>query len=1335
MLRGEIAHKRREEAIDPRVPGTTVPLAPSQRQIWLHSQMAPAIPIYNEPITIRRHGPLDRQVLEETLQELLRRHEILRTVFATVDGQIVQVVRDVSLIPIPYTDLSSLPEPEREAAALHIATSNAQLPFDLNAGPLFRPSLVKLGEEHFLFFITLHHLIFDGTTAYHVLVPELAAIYDALSKGKPSPLPAPRLQYADYALWQSRRLQEDSTASQLAYWRRVLANSEDASLQLPGDHARPAVPSYRGGTETFAFPAALIESARRAARNHGVTLYMYLLACFHALLYRYSGQDDLMIGGVTDGRNRPEFENLMGCFTNTVVLRSYPQADITFSDFLMQIKEMVLGAVANGGIPFDAVVRELHPKRDPSRNPFYQVIFSLSPAPPAAQPFGWDLEQIGIDTGATKSDLYFALDDCSNGMIGRLHYSSDLFEQRSVRRMVGHWLTLLESCAREPTARLCDLAVLTETERRELIDRGSGTAREIPRCAIHQLIERQASSTPNAIAVEAAGARLTYRQLNERANRLARKLQNAGVKNGALVGVCVDRTADLSIAPLAVLKAGGSYVPLDSSFPKERLAFLVEDAQAPILLISRNLEDKLPPTSAQIIDCDDSEGDGSNLESTVTPESLAYVRYTSGSTGRPKGVLISHGALVNLLLSMQQKPGFANTDSLLAITTHSFDISELELCLPLICGGRLVIAAREDAADPRRLMKRLREANCTVMQGTPALWRGLVDSGWSGQQNLKALCGGEALPRDLADLLLSRVGELWNVYGPTETTVWSTVQHVSSGKGPLPIGHPIFNTQLYILDAQQKLVPQGASGELYIGGAGVADGYLRREELMHRFVPNPFRPGERMYRTGDLARWLPDMTVECLGRVDNQVKIRGFRIELGEIETILGSHEAVGQCAVVAREDGPADKRLVAYFESKAQPGPAPSDLRAHLKHALPDYMVPAAFVQLGELPLTPNGKLDRKALLARKEQRTELRGGFAAPRDALETTLAAVWTRVLKLKQVGIHDDFFDLGGHSLAAVQLLVEIEKATGKNLPLATLFQASTIESLANVLRKDGWVPMWSSLVPIQPLGSKPPLFLIHGAEGNILLYRQLVQHLGPDQPVYGLQSRGLSGDGNFHTTIRDIAAQYVKEITALQPNGPYRVGGYCLGGMIAYEMAQQLTAAGKEVEDVVMMDTYNSSLVPRSKVLLQAPLRFLQNLWFHFGNAVSLHSHDRSKFLRDKWDVELARIRIRFEAAYHALRGGKKSEQTYPHLILKKLNDQAAEKYVPQPYSGRVDVIRSKGAFVGLASPTLGWDQFASALRVHELPSYPKGMLVEPFCSSLGAVVQACLQSENAPRSS
>ena len=1345
MVRGEVARPVEQVTIDPHPPGVPAPLAPSQNQIWVHAQMAPSVPVYNEAIAIRRRGPIDRVVLQRCFQEILRRHEILRTTFSAANEQVMQVAHDDCEFAIPYADLTAIPENRRASAGADLATADAQPPFDPSVAPLMRLRLVKLGEDDYRIYLTFNHLIFDGM-AINILLVELSALYDAFCKGQPSPLPEPRLQYADYALWQRRRLAGDSAARQLAYWRQALEGAPSDSL-LPADRPRPAVPTFRGGMETFAFPEGMLDAVRRLARQEDVTIYMLLLACFHVLLYRYSGAEDLIVGAVTDGRDRADLENLMGSFTNIVVLRTKPRGHLTFREFLAQVKEVVLRALENADLPFDAIVRELHPKRSASRNPFYQVMFSIGPPPLKAQYPAWEVEQVGTDPGASKCDLYFMLDESLTGMVGRFNYSSDLFDQGTIRNMVGHWLTLVDSAVRDPGAKLSDLSIMSTAETRVLVHDRNDTAREIPAVTVHELIEKQVAASPESVAVEAGGVCLTYHELNRRANRLARRLRSAGVTADTLVALFLDRTVDLVIAPLAVLKAGGAYVPLDPEFPRERLAYMIEDSQSPILLSSKSLASQLPSARSQVVYCDDASdvADASNLAPVAAPESLAYVRYTSGSTGRPKGVQIQHRSLVNFLRSMQREPGFSETDVLLAITTHSFDISELELNLPLISGGRVAIATREDARDPRRLIECLLSSKCTVLQATPASWRSLIDLGWGGQAGLKALCGGEALSRELAELLLPRVGELWNLFGPTETTVWSTVQRVAPDTGPVPIGRPIDNTQVYLLDAYQKLVPTGAPGELCIAGAGVALGYLRQEELTNRFLPNPYRPGERVYRTGDLARWRPDGTLDYLGRIDNQVKIRGFRIELGEIESVLGRHPFVRQCAVVVREDSGGDRTLVAYVVPNEQ-APSGGDfdaaaLRSHLKREVPDYMVPAGFLRIDRLPLTPNGKIDRKALPAPTELRVKTDYAFEPPRDELEQSLAQIWSRVLKVKYVGRNDDFFELGGHSLAAVQTLVKVQQITGRQLPLAVFFQASTLAGLADVVRKEITLQndgrrkaassSWSSLVPIQPSGSKRPLFLVHGAEGNVLLYRQLTRHLKADQPVYGLQSQGLSGDGPLDSTIEEMAEHYVREIVAVQPQGPYALGGYCLGGVIAYEIAQQLIAAGKQAEIVIMLDTYNPSTVRRAKKFLQAPRHLAQNVWFHGANALMIPASERGKFLSEKVDIAFTRAAIRMNALYHAV--AKRGEGRYPHLLLKKINDQAAERYQPSSYAGRVAVIRAKAFFSGLTNLSLGWDECVEqGLEVHELPIYPKGMLIEPLCRLLADTINRLLEPTRTP---
>jgi amino acid adenylation domain-containing protein len=1163
MLRGQAARQSWQAPLAPRPAGTPVPIAPAQNLVWLSAQMTASEPVYNEPITIHYRGELNRRALERALNEVIRRQEILRTTFAQAGNEVVQAIHENVTIPIPYVDLSGLPQAEREQEAQRTAVADARRLFDLSVGPLIRARLVKMEENYHRLYFTMHHILFDGVSIYSGLVPELAAIYTAFAAGEPSPLPEPKYQYADFALWQKQMLDNQVAAAQVEYWRGQLSG-ELPELELPVDRPRPAVHSYRGGMKVFQLSADLTAAVKATALAEGATPYMVLLAGFKALLHRYSGQEDILVGGVSDARRRPEFTTMIGHFLNFLALRTRPEAAMTFREYLGQVRDTVLGALANSDVPFDHLVRELHPKRESARRPFFQVTFSIEPPAAEAAP-GWDLTQMDAATGVTKLDLYLEMDERPEGYVARFIYSTDIFDAATIDRMTGHWLTLLEAAIGNPAARLGDLAMLTEAEQRQLRFDWNNTAREIPAVTVNQMVEQQAALTPNAIALEASGERLTYRELNERANRLAHCLRRKGVTPGSLVALCVDRTADLIIAPLAVLKAGAAYLPLDPSFPKDRLAYIMEDAQAPVLLTARSLEGRLP-RARRVVFSDEADAAAGNLEALSTPESLAYVRYTSGSTGRPKGVEIHHRALVNLLRSMQREPGFTASDALLAVTTFSFDISELELFLPLIAGGRVVVASREEARDPRRLMERLRESRCNVLQATPAAWRGLIEAGWSGQKNLRALCGGEALPRDLAEQLMPRVAELWNVYGPTETTVWSAVHRVSQEAGPVAIGHPIDNTQVYILDKQAKLAPVGVVGELAIGGAGVSRGYLRREELTaERFVPHPFEAGEKVYLTGDLARWRPDGVLECLGRIDNQVKIRGFRIELGEIEAALLDHEDVREAAVRVWPDASGNLSMAAYVAG-SEGLARPDLLRNFLEQKLPEYMIPARFVKLDALPLTPNGKVDRNALPEPAEMNPGV--AFVAPRNEMERRLAAIFESVLESGPVGVQESFFDLGGHSFLVSRLLRRVEAEFGHRLSMGAVFEAPTVERLAAAIQDKAPLARLRHTVMLQPAGSREPLIWIHGGP----LFRPLANRLGTGRPFLGVAfdpAEDLSG-----RTLPELAATLVETIRAAQPQGPYVLGGWCISGLLAYEAAAQLIAAGERVSLVVMLDSLN-----------------------------------------------------------------------------------------------------------------------------------------------------------------
>jgi len=876
------------------------------------------------------------------------------------------------------------------------------------------------------------------------------------------------------------------------------------------------------------------------------------------------------------------------------------------------------------------------------------------------------------------------------------------------------------------------------------------THMDIPRGqCIHDLLEDRVRHTPASAALvgpsiarsSSCQVTWTYAELNERANALAAYLRALGVGPEALVAVCMERTVEMVVGLLAVLKAGGAYVPLDPSYPPEHLAYILEETQVPVVLTQQSIGPFLPSTAGRVVYLDDPElpveirkltgNDPRFSTNPQDPSHLAYVLYTSGSTGKPKGVEISHRAVVNFLNCMREEPGMEARDTLLSVTTLSFDIFGLEIWLPLTTGAKVVIAQEEVAKDGRKLAALMERSGATVMQATPSTWRLLLRSGWEGDPHLKILCGGEMWPAQLAEQLLPKCGSLWNMYGPTETTIWSAVNAVEKGK-PVLIGRPIANTQFYVVDGHMQPLPVGVPGELLIGGEGLARGYWKHPELTaEKFIANPFSPDveSRLYRTGDLVRSLPDGTLEFLGRTDQQLKLRGFRVDLAEIENTLRAHPGVSEAAVVACEDV-GERRLVAYLVPSGIPVGRPVDWRDYLKTKLPIYMVPATFVMLEKLPLTPNGKVDRRALSSMSPATAQTPSKGGTPCDVIEQILTQLWEGILRVRPIGLRDDFFELGGHSLAAAQLFSEIERLTGISLPLATLLRASTVRELAEILRKDRWAPNWSSLVPINPGGSQIPLFLVHGAEGNVILYRQLARYLGPDQPVYGFQSKGLDGNGRLRATIEEMASDYINELVALQPSGPYRLGGYCLGGAIALEMAHQLQAKGEQVELVAMLETYNNNALPPSRRRRTwRLLHSLQNLWFHGANFCFVKNKDRWKFIREKWDVEMTRLGIRLRALSPAgyVSGRGETQGSYPHLRVKKVNDLAVRQYVPRTYSGRVVVIRPKGNFWGLDRLTFGWgDVVRDGLEVREIPIYPKGMLVEPFVQTLAEELRTCL---------
>jgi amino acid adenylation domain-containing protein len=1311
----------------------------AQTRLWLLDQLDPSNIAYNVPAQFRFKGVLNQPVLEQSLAEIVRRHEILRTYYMNVDGNIVQRLAPPAPLKVPVIDLQSLPEAEREKEVERLGSASvyAAQPFDLTEAPLIRATLLRLAADEHVLFVDIHHIAVDGWS-FGVLVEELSSLYDAFLQGKPSPLLELPIQYADFAAWQREWLQGDVLEKQLDYWKTRLAGLLPP-LELPTDRPRPAVQTYNGGKVSFAISKPLTNALKVLSHQEDVTLFVLLLTAFNVLLLRYSGQEDVLVGTPIANRNRQEIEGLIGFFVNTLVMRSDLSGDPQFRTLLRQTRNVALGAYENQDLPFDKLVEELRPERQFSRSPIFQVMFVLQNAPlePLKLP-GLEPSRLDFRTGGAHFDLTLYLEESPQGLKASWSYNTDLFDEATISAMAEHYCILLEGIVSNPDQQVRELPLLAPRERETLLVDWNKTSVEFTDPdTLHELVALQAAKTPEARAVEFEGRHLTYRELNGRANQVANYLKGLGAGPDVLVGLFVERSMELIVALLGILKAGSAYVPLDPSFPPERLAYMVEDSGMRLLVTRKQLDRTLPLLPAVVVHLDSDskkiaqQSFDQPAPPDLNPHNLAYVLYTSGSTGKPKGVEIPHSALVNFLLSMKREPGFTATDTLLAVTTLSFDIAGLELFLPLVSGGSVVIASRADAIDPARLMERMQKSACTVMQATPATWRALVDAGWRGSANLRLLCGGEALPPDLARELLPRCAELWNMYGPTETTVWSTAYRVESANGSVPIGRPIANTQILVLDANRNLVPRCAIGELYIGGSGLARGYLRREELTRqRFVPSPFARNSLLYRTGDLGRWLPDGTIECLGRVDNQVKIRGFRIELGEIEAILSAHQAIRQCAVIAREDKPGDKQLVAYFETQKGVAPAVGDLRAHLEKELPAYMVPSIFMGVERLPLTLNGKVDRKALPT-PTQSLEATHDFAAPRDPIEQLLARIWESVLKVKPVGLNDNFFHLGGHSLLAVRIVVEVERLSKIRLPLAALLQAPTVAGLAELLRQKHWVPSWSSLVPIRPGGSLPPLFLMHAHGGNVLEYYPLANLLDADQPVYALQARGLDGRIPKDQSLEKMAAAYLAELRALQSEGPYYLGGFCFGGLVALETARQLRASGEKVALVVLIQTMHPAASQ-----FRRGTSLLHRLWYRVAKQADLEwetlrargANQIRERLRRVWDVGWARTQI----ACDRLLGSRRAHPSMPYILesLGIEHDRAFDRYEPSPYFGDVVLYRSHKQLRGLiADVSLGWkDLISGNLCVHEIPGHQQSILSEPNVSILATDLTARLHA-------
>ena len=1037
-----------------------LPLSFAQQRLWFLDQLVPNSPLYNVPVAARLKGQLHVAALEQSLNEIIRRHEVLRTTFTSVEDQPAQIIAPTLSLTLPVVDLSTLSEHAREAETQLYAMKEARQPFDLAVGPLMRATMLRLGQEEHALLLTMHHIVSDGWSL-GVLIRELVTLYEAFSLGQPSQLPELPIQYADFAQWQRAYLCGNVLEWQLSYWKQKLEGAPTV-LELPTDRPRPAIQSFRGTALSFVLTNELTRALKALSRREGVTLFMTLLAAFQVLLHRYTGREDMVIGSPIAGRTRAETEGLIGFFVNTLVLRTDLSGNPTFQELLGRVRKVTLEAYEHQDLPFEKLVEELQPERSLSHTPLVQVMFALQNASvPIVKLPGLTLCPLEVDRGTTKFDLTLIMEEVGDGLVASLEYNTDLFEAATIARLAGHCQQLLAGVVADPDQHVSDLPLLTPQEYQQTVYDWNATSCPYPQeVSLPELFEAQVARTPEVVAVEYEGECLTYHELNQRANQLAHYLQRLGVGPEACVGIYLERSLELIVALLGVLKAGGAYLPLDTSYPAERLSFMLQDAQVNVLLTERTLRDHLPMYGGRLV-CLESAAEEimcesvKNVVSGVDASNLAYVIYTSGSTGRPKGVPVTHHA-VNRLVFNTNYIQLGPTDRVAQASNASFDAATFELWGALLLGGRLVIITKDVVLSPHDFVAQMREQRISALFLTTALFNQISKEFPEAFHSVNhVLFGGEAVdPRWVREVLTHCPPErLLHVYGPTESTTfttWHLVKDVSEDATTVPIGKPISNTQVYVLDRRMHPVPVGVPGELYIGGEGLARGYLNRPELTaEKFIPNPFgnEPGARLYKTGDVARYLADGTIEFLGRIDHQVKIRGFRIELGEIETVLGQHPAVREVVALAREDAPGDRRLVAYLVPHQGQVPSAVGLRCFLQERLPDYMLPTAFVVLEALPLTANGKVDRQALppqMARPTPDT----AYVAPCSPAEQALAEIWSQVLQLDRVGVHDNFFEVGGDSILSIQVAARAQQA-GLHLTPKQLFQHQTIAELAAV----------------------------------------------------------------------------------------------------------------------------------------------------------------------------------------------------------------------------------------------------------------------------------------------
>jgi amino acid adenylation domain-containing protein len=1420
-----------------------VPATDSQIEILISCILGgdEACRAYNLSVTLNISGQLNRNALEASLQELIDRHEALRSVFTTDASQVC--IYSNHQLNLHFEDLSKKDEDDNQAFMADFKKSEVDTVFDLYKGPLHKLSLFKLEDRTHVLIFTAHHIICDGWSM-GIFLDELGKLYSAHVKNEPSKLPEAN-SFANYALDQKKFSQSTDFKQVEKFWEEQYKDSVPV-LDLPTDFTRPAVKTNKSDRFDATLDKDLFSDIKAFSNKQGSSVAITLRAVFEILLYKLSGQDDIVLGLPSAGQPITDNPHLMGHCVNLLPIRCHISPEMTFKEYLKERKFATLDAYDHQQFTFGSLLKKLNIPRDPSRSPLVSAVFGLD------QGLGGNIQLEGLkcEVFANKRnyetfELFINAAFSEEDFKLECTYNTQLFKVETIKKMMDTFEFLLGTLINDPQIQLKNILVDDQTELLKKIAEWNNTKITYPADKpIYQFISENAEKYPDKTAIKYRNNIISYKELNEKSNQFAHYLIQNQVHRGDIIAVAVDRSIDLVVTLLGILKTRAVYVPIDPEYPAKRIEYMLEDSAAGILISSEKYKGRFAKEGIKEITLEEIFPELIKFPSNeplveVKGTDLAYVIYTSGSTGIPKGIAIEHHSLCNFLISMQKEPGISVNDKIIGITTISFDPSVLELYLPLISGAELLIADAEIAKDTRELLDLIRSEKVSIMQATPSTWRMMLQSKWEDRLDLKALIGGEALSKDLAEALLNRCASLWNMYGPTETTVWATVKQIKDIEATISIGHPVANCQIYILDQHLRPVPAGRIGEICIGGTGLARAYLNKPELTAKsFVPNPISPelSSRIYRTGDLGKYLENGELQCLGRIDNQVKIRGFRVELGAVEEVLNAQNMVKESLVIAREDRPGDQRLVAYVivpetEDNIQHSKQIALWKQGIKELLPAFMVPGDFVILSKFPLLPNGKINRKllpkpneSLLENKEPtlpetetelliaeiwkdvlaiesigvnedffdlgghsllavqavmrleketgvklpittlfkisvleefakefdlvknklensekkiESELQSdkannqvgssvGYVPPRTDVESLVAKIWAEHLGLEVVGVYDDFFELGGHSMLALQVLNQLERETGKRLPLASLFDHSTVESMALMLQLDAKSITWDSLVAIKPQGNKMPLYIVHGAGLNVLFFNTLAKNMDPDQPVYGLQAKGLNGIDEPLGKIEDMAAYYISEIVNHNPKGPYAVAGFSFGGIIAFEMAKQFKAMGKEVKMLAMFDTYayQSDRYDPALTRLFNKTRYLSKQLLY---TLTLLKEDPQRTIEYKTEA----IKRRFVQLYWKLRYGEQQKQIgffgYANNIDLK-NSEAWEKYVFTPYNGSIELFRAKKrTFYMDDFEYLGWKPFAlKGIRIHEIPGEHNYIFAPPNDKEFAKILQRCL---------